>query len=71
MKAMDLIVHAFTQHEPFGLLITNVMAAGKPVIASNGGAVPEILRDHDNGLIVESDDARKLAEVVGTLQRPS
>jgi glycosyltransferase involved in cell wall biosynthesis len=69
MQAMDVIVHASTQPEPFGLVIIEAMAAGKPVIASNGGAVPEILRDRDNGLIVEPDDAAKLAEAIGTLQR--
>jgi glycosyltransferase involved in cell wall biosynthesis len=69
MKAMDVIVHASTQPEPFGLVIIEAMAAGKAVIASNGGAVPEILRDRENGMIVEPDDAPKLAEAIATLQR--
>jgi glycosyltransferase involved in cell wall biosynthesis len=69
MKVMDVIVHASTQPEPFGLVIIEAMAAGKPVIASDGGAVPEILRDRENGLIVEPDDALKLAAAISTLQR--
>ena len=69
MKAMDVIVHASTQPEPFGLVIIEAMAAGKPVIASNGGAVPEILRDRENGMIVEPGDAPMLAEAIDTLQR--
>jgi glycosyltransferase involved in cell wall biosynthesis len=66
---MDVVVHASTQPEPFGLVIIEAMAAGKPVIASNGGAVPEILRNGENGLIVEPNDATKLAEAISVLQR--
>ncbi|WP_438393108.1 glycosyltransferase family 4 protein [Caballeronia sp. DA-9] len=69
MKAMDVIVHASTQPEPFGLVIIEAMAAGKPVIASNGGAVPEIVRHGENGMIVEPGDASKLALAIDTLQR--
>ena len=57
MNVKDLVVHASTQPEPFGLVIIDAMPAGKPVIASNGGAAPEILRDRENGLIVEPADA--------------
>jgi glycosyltransferase involved in cell wall biosynthesis len=52
MNVKDVVVHASTQPEPFGLVIIDAMPAGKPVIASNGGAAPEILRDRENGLIV-------------------
>ncbi|AMM14140.1 lipopolysaccharide biosynthesis protein [Burkholderia sp. PAMC 28687] len=69
MKAMDVIVHASTQPEPFGLVIIEAMAAGKPVIASNGGAVPEIVRHGENGMIIEPGDASKLAVAISTLQR--
>lgn len=69
MNVMDVVVHASTQPEPFGLVIIEAMAAGKPVIASNGGAVPEILRNGENGLIVEPNDAPRLAEAISTLQR--
>jgi glycosyltransferase involved in cell wall biosynthesis len=69
MKAMDVIVHASTHPEPFGLVIIEAMAAGKPVIASNGGAIPEIVRNLENGMIVEPDNAPKLAEAISTLQR--
>ena len=57
MNVKDVVVHASTQPEPFGLVIIDAMPAGKPVIASNGGAAPEILRDRENGLIVEPADA--------------
>lgn len=69
MKAMDVIVHASIQPEPFGLVIIEAMAAGKPVIASNGGAVPEIVRHGENGMIIEPGDASKLAVAINTLKR--
>jgi glycosyltransferase involved in cell wall biosynthesis len=69
MKAMDVIVHASTQPEPFGLVIIEAMAAGKPVIASNGGAVPEIVRHGENGMIIEPGNASKLAVAISTLHR--
>ena len=40
MRALDIVVHASTDPEPFGLVIAEAMACGKPVVASRaGGAV--------------------------------
>ncbi|WP_158934426.1 glycosyltransferase [Burkholderia sp. S171] len=69
MNVMDVVVHACTQPEPFGLLIIEAMVAGKPVVASNGGAVPEILKDREDGLIVEPANAQALADATSTLPR--
>ena len=32
------------------------MMAGKPIVASNVDAIPNIIRDEENGLLVEVDD---------------
>ncbi|MGF7136540.1 glycosyltransferase involved in cell wall biosynthesis [Paraburkholderia sp. EB58] len=69
MRAMDLIVHASIRPEPFGLVIIEAMAAGRPVIATNGGAVREIIRHLQNGWIVEPDDPARLAEAIDSLRR--
>jgi glycosyltransferase involved in cell wall biosynthesis len=37
--------------EPFGLVMIEAMACGTPVIAFDGGAVPEIVRNGVNGWI--------------------
>ncbi len=42
--------------EPFGLVLTEAMACGTPVIAFAKGAVPEIVRDGETGFIVNSSD---------------
>lgn len=43
MAAIDVFVHASAEPEPFGRAIVEAMAAGKPVVASNTGAVPELV----------------------------
>jgi glycosyltransferase involved in cell wall biosynthesis len=40
--------------EPFGLVMIESMACGTPVIATNRGAVPEVIEDGRSGIIVES-----------------
>jgi glycosyltransferase involved in cell wall biosynthesis len=40
--------------EPFGLVMIESMACGTPVIATNWGAVPEVIDDGRTGIVVES-----------------
>jgi len=44
--------------------------AGKPVIASRVGALPELVRDRVNGRLVRPGDGRGLAAAIGTLSDP-
>src|SRR5918999_3725459 len=39
--------------EPFGLVMIESMACGTPVIATRWGAVPEVIRDGETGIIVD------------------
>ncbi|MEX2274771.1 MAG: glycosyltransferase family 4 protein [Actinomycetota bacterium] len=39
--------------EPFGLVMTEAMACGTPVIATRRGSVPEVIADGETGFIVE------------------
>jgi len=61
---MDLIVHASTTGEPFGQIIIEGMAAGKPVIATNGGGVPEIVEDGKTGILVPMGDVQAMVEAI-------
>ena len=47
--AHDAVVHAATWEEPFGLVLLEAMACGRPVIASPTGGAKEIVTD-DNAL---------------------
>ena len=64
---LDIVVHASTIGEPFGQVIVEGMAAGKPVIATNGGGVPEIIEDGESGLLVPANDESALADALLSL----
>jgi glycosyltransferase involved in cell wall biosynthesis len=61
---MDLLVHASTTGEPFGQVIIEGMAAGKPIVATNGGGVPEIVIHGVTGLLVPMGDAAAMAQAI-------
>jgi glycosyltransferase involved in cell wall biosynthesis len=42
--------------EGFGLVLPEYMMAGKPVVATRVDAIPNIIKDGENGLLVEVDD---------------
>jgi glycosyltransferase involved in cell wall biosynthesis len=47
IRALDVIVHASTRPEPFGLAIAEAMACAKPVIVSVAGGAAEIISGND------------------------
>jgi glycosyltransferase involved in cell wall biosynthesis len=61
---LDILVHASTLPEPFGQVIIEGMVAGKPVIAADGGGVPEIVRHEITGLLVPMKDIAAMAEAI-------
>ena len=64
----DLAIHAATTGEPFGLVLVEAMAYGVPLIASDGGACPEVVEPGVSGILVPPGDAGKLAaEIVRVL----
>jgi glycosyltransferase involved in cell wall biosynthesis len=42
LRALDIAVHASTEPEPFGLVIAEAMASGRPVVVSRAGGAGEI-----------------------------
>ncbi|MEH2289964.1 glycosyltransferase family 4 protein [Nostoc sp.] len=60
VQAMDVFVHA-SDKEPFGIVIIEAMALGKPVIAGSAGGPTEIITDGMNGLLTPYGDVDKLA----------
>lgn len=53
--------------EPMGIVNLEAMAAGKAVIASRTGGVPEIVLDGDTGLLVPPGDSEELAKAIARL----
>ena len=57
---MNLFVMAFSR-EMFGLVTVEAMLSGVPVVASNTGANPEIIRVKENGFLYPYGNAEALA----------
>jgi glycosyltransferase involved in cell wall biosynthesis len=51
--------------EPFGLVMTEAMACGTPVIAFPEGSAPELVLDGETGFVV--DDEHAMGEAIGRL----
>ncbi len=60
MQAMDIVVHA-SDREPFGIVIIEAMALGKPVIAGDAAGPTEIITDGVDGLLAPYGDPDALA----------
>jgi|GEM_PF-1649453 len=67
MSCCDVIVHSSIEPEPFGLVITEAMAAGVAVIASKDGAPAEIIDDGVNGLLVDPKNTAQFADALSLL----
>ena len=69
MRALDVVVHASTEPEPFGLVIAEAMACGKPVVTSRAGGAVELTEDGVNALAHEPGDTIALARCMAALVR--
>jgi glycosyltransferase involved in cell wall biosynthesis len=69
MRALDVVVHASTEPEPFGLVIAEGMACGRAVVASDSGGASEILRDGEDALTHPPGDTERLARNIELLAR--
>ncbi|MHB8510942.1 MAG: sugar transferase [Actinomycetota bacterium] len=66
MSALDIMVHASVEPEPFGRTIIEAMAAGLPIVAAGGGAIQEILPPNA-GFTVPPGHPEILADALETL----
>ena len=61
LRALDIVVHASTAPEPFGLVIAEAMACERAVIVSAAGGAAEIITDHVDAVGHTPGDADALA----------
>jgi glycosyltransferase involved in cell wall biosynthesis len=82
IRALDVVVHASVQPEPFGLTIIEAMACGRPVIVSNAGGARELIEvsgkahrpkneNYTSALPYEPGDAKQLAERIAQVATDS
>jgi glycosyltransferase involved in cell wall biosynthesis len=69
MRSLDIVVHASTRPEPFGMVIIEGMACGKAVIASQAGGAAELFIDGETALAHAPGDAEGLARQIERLSR--
>ena len=67
INALEIQVHASIHPEPFGRVLLEAMALSKPLVASNGGGVPEIVLHEHTGLLFEPGNPVALAAALRTL----
>jgi glycosyltransferase involved in cell wall biosynthesis len=76
-RKAELLAHAqavlfpIDWEEPFGLVMTEAMACGTPVIATPRGSVPEVIVDGETGWIVDveryAEEAAERLELLATI----
>jgi glycosyltransferase involved in cell wall biosynthesis len=73
MKLIELVPHYHSAsifvfpsvwEESFGMPLVEAMASSTPVVATRGGAFPEIVEDGRSGLLVERSDVQALADAI-------
>jgi glycosyltransferase involved in cell wall biosynthesis len=67
MRALDIVVHASTDPEPFGLVIAEGLACGKAVIVSAAGGAAELVDDGIDAITVPPGDSAALARAIDRL----
>lgn len=63
MKVMD-VGCLLSRWEGFGLVLPEYMACGVPIVATNVDAIPNIIEDGNNGLLVAKDNYEACALAV-------
>jgi len=66
LKAFDIFVLPSVK-EGFPWTLIEAMAAGVPVVATRVGAVPEIIKNNENGILIEPRDPKIIADSIERL----
>lgn len=69
MAGCQVVVHSSLRPEPLGIVVTEAMALGRPVVATRTRGPEEVITDGRNGFLVQPGDHRSVATVVVDLLR--
>jgi glycosyltransferase involved in cell wall biosynthesis len=67
MRALDVVVHASTEPEPFGLVVVEAMACARAVVVSAAGGAAELIEPGVDALAHEPGDVAMLATRIAAL----
>lgn len=65
-QVCDIFCHP-SLYETFAIVLLEAMIFEKPIVASNIGAIPEIVKDNHTGFLVPPNDSKVLADSIITL----
>jgi len=63
LSALDIFVLS-SREEGLGSVLIEAMASGLPIVATNTGGIPEMIKDGYNGILAEKENSRSLAEKI-------
>lgn len=66
LPSLDLLAHP-AHMEGLGVALLQAAACGVPIVAGRAGGIPEIVRDGENGYLVEPGDVRALSRALSQL----
>ena len=66
-RALDVVLHASTKPEPFGLTVVEAMSCGRAVVVSAAGGAAELFTDGVDALGVQPGNVAQLAAAVRRL----
>jgi glycosyltransferase involved in cell wall biosynthesis len=67
LSKLDVIVIPSLWHETFSIVAREALLSGTPVVASETGALPEVINSGQNGLLVPVGDAEALHDALDRL----
>ncbi len=63
-EAADVVCQFSRWEEVFGWMIAEAMAHGKPVVATRVGGIPELVKHHQSGYLVDRGDTKTMSNQV-------
>jgi glycosyltransferase involved in cell wall biosynthesis len=61
-KASEFSIYPSSFEEPFGLTMLESMACGRPMIVTDSGGMPEVVKDGVNGFVIGKKNYQELAQ---------
>jgi len=58
------IVDEKGDQEGFGIVLCEAMACGKPVVSTRTGGIPDIVKDGENGILIEQKSVEQLSSAI-------
>jgi len=63
----DIVVLPSTWPEPLSRIILEAMASGKPIVATKAGGTPDVIKQGENGILVDISNSKQIYEAILSL----